>query len=110
VRERAPGEVAPLRLTTAGRLLAAIEDAGRVTLAELAPGVGVRPQRLAECRRGVHPLELEEQMRLAAVTLILAPEHGRPARALYAQAQAALRARSPGDHLHLTYPKEQGAR
>jgi hypothetical protein len=56
------------------------------------------------------PLELEEQMRLAAVTLTIAPEHGRLARALYAQAQAALRAQSPGGRLHLIYPKERQLR
>jgi len=94
------------RLSTAGRLLAALTAAGSVELAELGRQLGVGVQALERCRQGLEPLEPETQMRLAALTLLVAPEHGRLARTLYGQAQAALRVQLGEGVQHKTYPKE----
>lgn len=104
--ERTPSNGARPRLTTAGRLLVAIAERGAPTLAALAQRLDVTDARLDECRRGVRPLELESQMRLAAFVLAEAPDHARLARARYDQAQAALRMRDGADRVHMTYPKE----
>ncbi len=93
-------------LTTAGRLLRRVTEQGPLELSALARGVGVSARRLEECRRGVRPLELESQMRLAAAVATMAPEHAGGARALYAQAQAALRVEASVDCRHTTYPRQ----
>lgn len=103
---RRAGRTSVARLSTAGRLLLAIEGGG-APLAELARLTGVREQTLLECRDGIRPLEPAVQMKLAAGALIVAPEHERLARTLYAQAQAALRLEESGAVRHLTYPKER---
>ena len=91
------------RLTTAGRLLAAIEERGTADLARLAWHLGVPQERLAECRDGVRPLDVEVQIRLATLVLTVAPEHGRLARQLEAQAQSALRVEQGAVSSHRTY-------
>ncbi|HYD53684.1 MAG TPA: hypothetical protein VEA99_13700 [Gemmatimonadaceae bacterium] len=94
------------RLTTAGRLLATLAESEQVDLVDLARRLGIPATRLEECRQGLRPLELEAQMRLAAITLLVAPELRRRAQALYNQAQAALRMQAGEDRNHMTYPRE----
>ena len=94
------------RLTSAGRLLADIAAQGRLAFTDIAPKLGVRVETLEACARGTRTLELEVQMRLAALTLLLAPEHGRAATRLYEQAQAALRVDASAEQRHPTYPRE----
>jgi hypothetical protein len=93
------------RPTAAGRLIAAIVARGAPPLDELAHAAGTTAARLEQCRSGACALELEQQIRLAAVVAAI-PELERPARALFAQAQAALRAASRTTEGHLTYPRE----
>ena len=71
----------------------------------LAHDVGVHVEELESCRRGDARLPLDLQMRLAAVALLHAPALGRQARALYAQAQAALRVEAGEVGRHRTYPQ-----
>ena len=93
------------RVTTAGRLLAELSRSG-ADLAPIARGLGCDFAHLDACRAGEVQLSHEQQMRLAALALLVAPEHGRRARALYAQAQTAIRLEVGEIVSHTTYPKE----
>ena len=96
------------RLTTAGRLLRAVIDGGGVRLPDLATRLGVRVRALEHCCDGTGSLEPEVQMKLAALVLLLAPEHERMARRLYGQAQSALRVQRGSVEAHLVYPRLPG--
>ncbi len=93
------------RLTTAGRLLAAVHERGSVDLAEIAKMLHVPVAYLEECRDGERTLELEVQLLLAAAALTLAPDHARLARQLHAQAQSALRVQQGTVATHPTYQR-----
>jgi hypothetical protein len=98
---------APARPTTAGRLLAAVTADGGLSIDQLARLAGVAPRELARCRDQGHVLDLDAQLRLAAIIAGERPSHARAARHLYEQAQAALRLETGAGRRHLTYPKEQ---
>jgi hypothetical protein len=85
--------------------VALLADGSRTT-DDIARATGIAPTRLEECRRGTRPLELEQQLRLAAACAGLAPKLERQAHALFAQAQAALRVRADLTRGHMIYPKE----
>ncbi len=89
--------------TTAGRLLDDVAASGSIDLVMLARRLGITVARIAECRLGLRPLELETQIVLAGVVTVLAPQHARLARRLHAQAQSALRVREGAVESHQTY-------
>jgi len=89
--------------TTAGRLLLSVEASGSTTLGQLAKHLGVPEEWLRECRDGERTLELEVQILLAALVLLLAPEHTALARHLHGQAQSALRVKNGSIESHMTY-------
>ena len=89
--------------TTAGRLLVSVEVTGTVTIEKLAGHLGVPVEWLRECRDGTRTLEVEAQILLAALVLLLAPEHEALARKLHGQAQSALRVRNGSVESHMTY-------
>ena len=93
----------PAKGTTAGRLLQAMAANGHDDLATIARQIGVSVRRLRECRDGIRPLDVEQQILLAALATVVAPEHGRIARRLYAQAQSALRVREGSVDSHSIY-------
>jgi hypothetical protein len=95
------------RVSTAGRLLLAIEKKRGPALEEIARHSRIGVRRLENCRDGIQPLDPEAQMRLAVTVLALALEHKRKAYTLYGQAQAALRMRDDPDRSHQFYPKER---
>jgi len=95
------------RLSAAGRLLVAIGRTGTCTLDDVARRSQIPTRRLEDCRDGILSLDPEEQMRLAAAMLALAPEYERKAYALYGQAQAALRMREDPDRSHQIYPRDR---
>jgi len=101
------GPKGPRRVSTAGKLLAAVTREGKRTLDEIALRAQVSTKELEECRDGSRSLELEAQMRLAAAILAIAPEHERKAYALYGQAQAALRMREDPGRSHQFYPRDR---
>ena len=92
-----------VRVTTAGKLLQALEAEGAHDLSRLAQRIGISARRMGECREGIRPLEIEEQILLAALVMEIAPEHGRLARRLHAQAQSALRVRNGEVDSHFVY-------
>lgn len=89
--------------TTAGRLLISVEATGTVTFEQLAGHLGVPTDWLRECRDGERTLEVEAQILLAALVMLLAPEHEPLARKLHGQAQSALRVRNGSVESHMTY-------
>lgn len=93
------------KMTTAGRLLAAVHESGIVELAEIARILHVPAHFLEECRDGQRALETEVQILLAAAVLSAAPEHARLARQLHAQAQSALRVQLGVVPTHPTYQR-----
>jgi hypothetical protein len=93
------------RLTTAGRLLKAVAHDGVTTLSDLARQLRIPSDDLEHCEQGLKSLELETQMRLAAIVAEVAPEHARLAHALYGQAQAALRMQLLDGRQHSSYPR-----
>lgn len=97
----------PPRLSTAGRLLVAISRNDAFLLDEIAQRTRISKQHLDECRDGTRSLGLEEQMRLAAVLIAIAPDYERKAHALYGQAQAALRMREDPGRSHQLYPRDR---
>lgn len=76
---------------------------GHDDLAPIARQIRVSVRHLRECRDGIRPLETESQILLAALATVLAPEHERLARRLYAQAQSALRVREGAVDSHSVY-------
>jgi hypothetical protein len=92
--------------STAARLLDLIAERDEASLADVARAARTPVSRLTECQAGIRPLDLDQQLRLAAVAESIAPELVRPARALFAQAQAALRMHASEGQRHLTYPIE----
>ena len=97
----------PPHLSTAGRLLVAICREDTLLLDEIARRAGIGRRRLEECRDGIRSLELEEQLRLAAVSIAIAPKYERKAYALYGQAQAALRMQEEPGRSHQFYPRDR---
>ena len=89
--------------TTAGRLLISVEATGTTSLEQLSEHLGIPVDWLRECRDGLRTLELEVQILLAALVMLLAPEHEALARHLHGQAQSALRVRSGVIESHMTY-------
>ncbi len=89
--------------TTAGRLLISVEATGTTTFEQLAGHLGIPVEWLRECRDGGRTLELEVQILLAALVMLLAPEHEALARKLHGQAQSALRVRNGSVESHMTY-------
>ena len=94
------------RPTAAARLIDDIDALGTLTLLEVARMARLSAAQLEACRNGIRPLDHDEQLRLAAVAASLSPTLERRARALFAQAQAALRMNASLVQQHLTYPKE----
>jgi hypothetical protein len=92
-------------MSTAERLLRAIEAGASASFRELALMTRVSERRLKECRDGIRPLDLDAQMRLAAAVMELAPQHKRLAYRLYGQAQSALRTSDNNEALHQVYPR-----
>jgi hypothetical protein len=86
--------------TSIGRFLRRLANDDSVTLQQVAVEARVPVAKLNQCREGLARLAPEEQMRVAAVVVSLAPAHARVAHALYAQAQTELRfiAREVGSH------------
>lgn len=102
-----PSMPAPKRpRTAAARLLAAVVADQELTLDALATPLQLPVSALEACLDGTHTLALDVQMRLAALATMMAPRHERQARALYAQAQAALRMAESAGERHMTYPRE----
>jgi len=97
----------PPRLSTAGRLLVAICRDDTVLLDEIARRARISRRQLEECRDGIRALELEEQLRLAAALIGIAPKYERRAHTLYGQAQAALRMREDPGRSHQFYPRDR---
>ena len=93
------------RLSSAARLLVAIDEQGSPSLDQIAQRLGLPLESLEECRDGTRPLALETQMYLAALITELAPEHRRLATSLYSQAQAALRGKLEPSRQHPYYHK-----
>jgi hypothetical protein len=93
----------PAKVTTAGRLLRAMAASGHGDLGLIGRQIKVSTRRLQECRDGIRPLDVEQQILLAAVATVLAPEHERLARHLHAQAQSALRVREGSVDSHSVY-------
>ena len=94
------------RRTAAARLLSAVVADDEISLGALAAHLRLSVATLEDCVDGIRPLELEAQLRLAALVCLVAPRHERLARALYAQAQAAMRVAQASPNRHMTYPKE----
>jgi len=97
----------PPRLSTAGRLLVAICREDTLLLDDIARRARITRHRLDQCRDGIRSLELEEQLRLAAVLIAVAPKYERRAYTLYGQAQAALRMREDPGRSHQFYPRDR---
>lgn len=106
-RAPAPSAEDRTRITTAGRLLVELARDPAVELSYVALRLGVEEGLVEHCRAGHATLPTAAQMRLAALALLIAPQLGRRARALYAQAQAALRIEEGVTEGHMTYPREQ---
>lgn len=101
-----PARPAGGKRTSVARLLEAIVASAPAMVPELARLLGADPAHLDECRDGRRAMPPELQMQLAALVVSLLPEHARPARRLYAQAQAALRVEASAGERHQIYPKE----
>src|SRR5690348_8317739 len=76
---------------SAARLLNALTSEGTVSIQKLATLARISVAQLEACRTGKRRLGPDEQMRLAAAAVALAPAQKRRAHLLYAQAQAELR-------------------
>ena len=104
---REPRSPRTARPSAAGRLLVAISRTSACTVEDIARRSRMTTRRLEDCRDGLLSLDPEEQMRLAAAILALAPEYERKAYALYGQAQAALRMREDPGRSHQIYPRDR---
>jgi hypothetical protein len=91
-------------LTAASRLIELVTRDNSSTLSELARRSAITTQKLTAVREGKRTLQPDEQMRLAAVVVELAPAHRRAAYRLYGQAQAALRTLLEGERTHSNTP------